>query len=209
MKMMNTRISREEIFSKDRDELFISRLCADMSRLSNAGFNDSEIKNIIGTFDYVRVYANTPSFLYPELKLPKGYAWRDGEKHKITYGKKDSVTYVFLPIGKDLWIKGITVAGTHIDDPKIAYISNYKSLNGKDVASHFDYALSSLLLNYWHDNGLDLGFIPKITRAFDVCEFVIRPYRQIDRFAAYLNICYNTSSKYNNKRKECKHGKQS
>ena len=57
-----------------------------------------------------------------------------GEKFKCDYGchnHHNKVTYVFLPIGKDLYIKGVEMPGTHISDPKIVYIKNYKKQQNK------------------------------------------------------------------------------
>lgn len=179
---MGIGIDRNEVFATNRDELFMSRLANDISKLEQSGFQSEEIKRMIGTFPYVRVWANTPHFLYPVLKLPKGYIWKMGEKFKCDYGchnHHNKVTYVFLPIGKDLYIKGVEVPGTHISDPKIVYIKNYKKLSGSEVAQHFDYNLSSIILDYWHKNNLDLGYVLPVTRKFDITEAILKDYRSI------------------------------
>lgn len=179
---MDTKIHRSEVFAPNRDELFLNRLCSDIFRLEQSGFSPDEIKKMLGTFNYVRVWINTPRFLYPTLSLPKGYVWKSGVKYKCDYGVKgysEKVTYVLLPIGRDLYIKGISVCGTNIDDPKIAIIKNWKKLKGVDVAKEFDYYLRSFILDFWKQNDLDLGFIEKITRKFDITEAILKEYRSL------------------------------
>lgn len=54
---MGIRIDRNEVFfATNRDELFMSRLANDISKLEQSGFQSEEIKRMIGTFPYVRVW---------------------------------------------------------------------------------------------------------------------------------------------------------
>lgn len=166
---MDTNINREEIFSSNRNELFLSRLSGDIEKLESIGLNKKDIKTILSTFAYVRVWANTPNFLYPALKLPKGYTWKSGEIHKVSYSKVNSKTYIFLPIDKDLYIKGFEVLGTNITDSKIAYIKDYKNIKGYDIlkAFCFDIYLKTELLNFWYENKLSLGFVEPILKPLE------------------------------------------
>lgn len=177
---MDTKICRDEVFSPNRDELFLNRLCNHISELQSVGMSDSDIKSVLGTFQYVRVYVNTPSFLYPCLKIPKGYSFtRDGIKVRYKGNRGDSHTYYILPIGKDLYLKGVPVPGTHISDPQIAYVKDYKKLLGKDVANAFDNVLHDAILNFYKENGLRLGFIEPITHNLsdDIINSIMRKYR--------------------------------
>lgn len=45
-----------KFFATNRDELFMSRLANDISKLEQSGFQSEEIKRMIGTFPYVRVW---------------------------------------------------------------------------------------------------------------------------------------------------------
>lgn len=174
--MLDTAIHRDEVFSPDRDELFLARLCEHIQMLENIGMSKENIRRTLGTFDYVRVWVNTPTFLYPVLKLPKGYTWKMGESHKTCVGE----TFTLLPIGKDLYIRGIEVPGTHIHDPKFGYIKDYKKLNGSDVANRLDIlGLDCVIMDFYHKNGLKLGFIQEITRPLNIADEWIKIYRMV------------------------------
>lgn len=60
-----------------------------------------------------------------------------------------------------------------------AIIKNWKKLKGVDVAKEFDYYLRSFILDFWKQNDLDLGFIEKITRKFDITEAILKEYRSL------------------------------
>lgn len=60
-----------------------------------------------------------PEWLLPISGLPKGCRWSDGQKFLQKRSRKfnriySGESYVFLPAGEDLYIKGIKAIGTHI-----------------------------------------------------------------------------------------------
>ena len=74
---MYTGIRKDEVFSLNRDALFVARLCDDIKALESIGMDYKDIKRTIGAFNYVKVWTRTPQWLYPKLRLPTGYRWKD------------------------------------------------------------------------------------------------------------------------------------
>lgn len=180
---MDTKIHRDEIFSPNRDELFLNRICEHISELQSIGMADNDIKATLGTFQYVRVYVNTPRFLYPCLRIPNGYSFtRDGIKvRRVGKGRYESKTWYILPIGNNLYIKGVGLPGTNISDPQICYVKDYKKLKGNDVANVFENELHDEILMFYKNNDLPLGFIEPITHSMSeyIINSILSKYRSI------------------------------
>lgn len=151
------RMVREEILSEDRDELFMARLAKDIAMLQSAGVPDDYIRKVIGTFQYVRAWVTTPKFLWYAKRLPKGYRWSDGRKFQYKGslgGYAYSRTFVFLPVGDDLYVKGIQIPGMGRKE-NITYIKDCKKMCSVEfVRSLRDADESYPFIQYWHENGL-------------------------------------------------------
>lgn len=165
-------ISTEEVWSEDRDILFANRLSNDIAKLIDAGVPNDYIKKVIGQFDYVRVWAQTPKFLFPAKSLPKGYKWGDGIKKQQKAGKQvDSRTIIFLPAGKDLYIKGYELIGTNPKECKCVYIKDYAKYTAREIYIEFmhDRMMRDMILKFWHDNKMPLGWVEYMVEPGDIC----------------------------------------
>lgn len=151
-------IRRDEVFSLNRDALFVARLCDDIKALESIGMDYKDIKRTIGTFNYVKVWTRTPQWLYPKLRLPTGYRWKDGTKqNKLN----------MLVVDDDLWLKPITIPGTHIDDPEIGMVKDFRSVAPKDVAYYLEAPFSYAILDFYKSQGVHLGYTNPILSAVD------------------------------------------
>ena len=159
---------RDVVWSEKRNQIFLQWLIEDISALQDAGFSNKEIKKMLVSLNYVKFWATNPSWLFPIAGLPKGFRWRDGQKfvQKRTH-RSDGRTYVFLPIGEDLYIKGICAVGTHKSDYQGAKIMQYRKLASYEVtaqlAIHDPFFESSVLI-FWHSQGLRLFAEPSYLR---------------------------------------------
>ncbi len=165
--MEQDRDIRKVVWAENRDEIFLQWFAEDCSRLLDAGFSVSEAKQMAVSLKYVRCWCLNPRWLFPINKLPKGYKWRDGQKFVVKgSSRSDGETYIFLPAGENLYIKGLTAAATHFSDYPAVVIKNYRSLTYCKIASAFPegaFFLSSLV-TFWHSQGLDLGYTMKCIR---------------------------------------------
>ena len=156
-----------EVWSEDRDVIVAKRLDEDITKLREAGYDDAEIKKMIGTFKYVKFYSANPSWLFPVDKLPKGAKWSDGTKYTSTRTRKK---YTFLPIGDDLYIKeGDFIIGVNIRDTVHAKIKNFRSMTVVDVLKGFNYEdipVMDCVRQFWKDSGLRQGYVVPVLRGW-------------------------------------------
>lgn len=166
------RINTDEIYSEDRDTIFLNRLCKDISKFEEAGLSKNQIKGALANSSYVKAYIGNPTFLYPAKDLPKGYKWNLGTKyHNPKTKKSDAETYVFLPIDDNLYIKGIRCVGTNVSDKDISYIKNYEELTVCKIFSKWDVSpfLHDCICDFWHKSGLKSGYIqPMLKNSYKV-----------------------------------------
>lgn len=64
------------VWPENRDQVFLQWLIEDITALQEAGFSVKEIKKMLGSLDYVKIWAANPSWLFPITGLPKGFRWR-------------------------------------------------------------------------------------------------------------------------------------
>ena len=103
---------REVVWPENRNQVFLQWLIEDIAALQGAGFSNKEIKKMLVSLDYVKIWVANPSWLFPITGLPKGFRWRDGQKFVQKRTRwSDGRTCVFLPIGEDLYIKGNLCCG--------------------------------------------------------------------------------------------------
>lgn len=115
--MSRNRNINEIVWPENRDEIFLAWLAEDAALLCDAGFSTAEVRSMLAALKYVQIWSENPRWLFPIRNLPKGYRWRDGQKFSQSSGRKsDGYSYIFLPVGEDLCIKGLIVAGTRVDD---------------------------------------------------------------------------------------------
>ena len=155
---------REVVWPENRDQVFLQWLAEDITALQDAGFSSKEIKKMLGSLDYVKIWAANPSWLFPITGLPKGVRWRDGQRfvQKRTR-RSDGRTYIFLPVGEDLYVKGICAVGTHKSDYPGAKIKQYRKLASYEVTAQLsiygrfhDPFFESSVLTFWRSQGLRL-----------------------------------------------------
>lgn len=155
---------KKVVWPENRDQVFLQWLVEDITALQKAGFSIKGIKKMLGSLDYVKIWAANPSWLFPITGLPKGFRWRDGQKfvQKRTR-RSDGHTYVFLPVAEDLYIKGIHAAGTCKSDYYGAKIKQYQKLAGYEVTAQlamhrqsYDPFFESSIHTFWHSQGLRL-----------------------------------------------------
>lgn len=150
------------VWPENRDVNFINLLAADISRLQEAGFSDKEIKKMIGTLNYVRIWCKNPVWLHPVKSLPKGYKWADGTKFKLKGVKRRGVeNYTFLIIDDDLYIRGTYAVGMNIKDKPMVKIINFRNLSANDAVSGLGGSpfFEDSVLKFWKENELKLGLV--------------------------------------------------
>lgn len=158
LQLRSSRDFRKVIWPDDRDSIFLQWLAEDSALLQDAGFSPSEIKRMLATLKYVRFWSANPPWLFPIKKLPKGYRWRDGQKFSCKSGRRyDGYCYIFLPIGEDLYVKGMVVVGTKANDCPGAKIKRYKELTCTEVSHRLSTSpgLDSAIRTFWHSQGLE------------------------------------------------------
>lgn len=164
--MARSRDICEIVWPENRDEVFLAWLAEDAALLCDVGFSTAEVRSMLVALEYVQIWSANPRWLFPIRGLPKGYRWRDGQKFAQSGGRKsDGYSYIFLPVGQDLYIKGLTVAGTKIDDYPASKIRRYKELACIEVLRKFSElpGLSSAIQSFWKSQGLPLGYaVPDI-----------------------------------------------
>ncbi len=127
--MTRNRNIDEIVWPENRDEIFLAWLAEDAALLYDAGFSTAETRSMLAVLKYVRIWSANPRWLYPIRSLPKGYRWRDGQKFSQRSGRRsDGYSYIFLPVGEDLYIKGLVAAGTKANDYPASKIRRYKEL---------------------------------------------------------------------------------
>ena len=105
------------VLLEDRDAIFLEWLTEDATALCDAGFSLAETRRMLATLSYVRVWSASPPWLFPIRGLPKGYHWRDGYKFSQRAGRRSNgYSYTLLPVGVNLYIKGLIAVGTKITD---------------------------------------------------------------------------------------------
>lgn len=177
---MDTEIHRDEIFSENRDNLFVARLCNDLAKLESIGMNYNDIKHTIGTFNYVKVWTRTPAWLYPKLKLPAGHKWQNGIKAGKLY---------MLVIGDDLWLKPVAIPGTHKDDPKIGMVKDFRKVAARDVASCLGIPFDTAILDFFKSQGLYLGYtVPVLKSAEQAKQMLVDSIMHCYRYQHDWNV---------------------
>ncbi len=151
------------VWAENRDELFLQWLAEDCSKLLDAGFSINEVKHMVMSLRYVHYWRSNPAWMFPINGLPKGYRWRDGQKFSYKNKRRKRAageTYVFLPVGENLYIKGIEAVGTHFSDYSGVDVENFRSLTCREIVSSFPSTpfLQSSFTTFWHSQGLALGY---------------------------------------------------
>ena len=167
--MSRNRSINEIVWPENRDEIFLAWLAEDAALLCDAGFSTTEVRSMLAALKYVQIWSENPRWLFPIRGLPKGYRWRDGKKFTQSGGRKsDGYSYIFLPVGQDLYIKGLTVAGTKVDDYPASKIRRYKELTCVEVLRKFSElpGLNSAIQSFWKSHGLPLGYTVPDIRPF-------------------------------------------
>ena len=109
-----------------------------------------------------------------EYKLPKGFKWKDGEKHKVIWAKKkhmvDGDTITLLEVDNDLYING-AMYNIKKHKKSILVINNWKSVSIHDIRIEFSqsYPLCDILLKYYHKHGIYCGLMVPILRDINSC----------------------------------------
>lgn len=105
------------VWPEDRDTIFLKWLAEDAAALCDAGFSLAETRRMLAALSYVRIWSANPPWLFPIRGLPKGYRWRDGYKFSQRAGRRSNgYSYTLLPVGVNLYIKGLIAVGTKITD---------------------------------------------------------------------------------------------
>lgn len=167
--MTRNRDIREVVWPENRDETFLKWIAEDAALLYDSGFSTAEVRSMLIALEYVQIWSANPRWLFPIRSLPKGYRWRDGQKFSQSRGRKsDGYSYIFLPVGKDLYIKGLIVAGTKVDDYPASKIRRYKELTCVEVLRKFPElpGLNSAMQSFWKSQGLTLGYTVPCLRPF-------------------------------------------
>lgn len=166
--MRSNRDISKVVWPDDRDSTFLQWLAEDAALLQDAGFSLSEIKRMLATLKYVRFWSANPPWLFPIKKLPKGYHWRDGQKFSCKSGRQyDGYCYIFLPVGEDLYVKGMGVVGAKTSDCPGAKIKHYKNLTSAEVSQRLSASsgLDSAIHTFWHSQGLEGGYVVPVLRS--------------------------------------------
>ena len=150
------------LWEENKNELFAQRLGGLIEVLDEAGFSEREIKRMVGTFPFVRMWAGTPVWMRPVKKLPKGLRWKDGKTYKDSC--KRNIT--FLPDGTRLFVRGIGLPGTKIKD-RYAVIEDWRGLTAVEAAygagwGNPDWA--DCIAKFWRENGLSAGHVLPVLR---------------------------------------------
>lgn len=109
-----------------------------------------------------------------EYKLPKGFKWKDGEKHKfvkeIYGGKKYWHTIILLEVNNDLYIKGVVRKRDKNITP-IAVISNWRNVSVHNIQIMLNNSpfLCNILLKYYREHGVYCGLMVPILRDINSC----------------------------------------
>ena len=150
-----------------RNAQFIYRFSEDAARLFDCGFTQKEVKQMLCSLNYVKIWCRQPDWLFPAKKLPAGFKWSDGRKEKFK-SKLESQIYTLLPVGDDLYIKGVAMAGMNIKDPKIVRIEQFREHTIAEMSVYFgnDF-LMTVLSKFWKENGLRQGYIEPILKDLD------------------------------------------
>ena len=159
--MSRNRSINEIVWPENRDEIFLAWLAEDAALLYDAGFSTAEVKSMLAALKYVQIWSENPRWIFPIRGLPKGYRWRDGQKFSQSSGRKsDGYSYIFLPVGEDLCIKGLIVAGTKVDDYPASKIKKYRELTCVEVLQKFPGCpgLNSAIQSFWKSQGLPFGY---------------------------------------------------
>lgn len=172
LQLRNSRDINKIVWPDDRDSTFLQWLAEDVTLLQDAGFSPSEIKRMLAALKYVRIWSKNPPWLFPIKRLPKGYRWRDGQKFSCKSGRRyDGYCYIFLPIGEDLYVKGMVVVGTKASDCPGAIIKRYRDLTSAEVSHRLSAApgLDSAIHTFWHSHGLEGGYAVPALRSPKQC----------------------------------------
>lgn len=176
---------------------FWNKWTEDYIKLEELGFTKNQILHMLGSLQYVHDYCDTPSFIDFQEKLPKGYKWNDGVKYGFKGNEKkkyDGETYVLLPIGEDLYIRGIHIpfeiknvvqrfGENWKENPEfkneymVAYkeckrwatiIRNFRNYTAvyviTEMMDHISPFLHNCIMNFWKENGLRIGHIESILK---------------------------------------------
>lgn len=150
-------------WSEDREVRFVKRLAEDIEMLQSAGLPNDIIHKVIGQYKYVRAMVDTPSWLWPAKRLPKGCRWANGiRKHQKGDGRSSSETIYLLEVGTDLYIRGWqALPGTKEKDCKCVYIRNYKRYPYKVFLEYFRgrHLLHDAIAEFCHNKGMRSGFV--------------------------------------------------
>lgn len=104
-----------------------------------------------------------------EYKLPKGFRWKDGEKHKVVYGKhghhKDQCAIILLEVNDDLYIQGM-MCNRGKDVKPIWVINNWRNVPVHDVLTVLNgsWILCNILLKYYREHGIYCGLMVPVLR---------------------------------------------
>ncbi len=157
------------VWAEDRDEIFMNRLAEDIGKLQQVGFDDRDIKKMLGRLDYIRFWIAWPAWAFPADRLPKGCKWSEGVKYHRKAGSRSSAeTYVFLPVGNDLYIKSGNGAplmpGLNIREKTFLRIVNFRSLTANEFLQWIDSSpfFHDCILKIWRENSLRLGWAEPI-----------------------------------------------
>lgn len=150
----------EIVWTEDRDDIFLRWFEDDANLLSNAGFTNDEALKMLLALPYVKIWSQNPSWLFPIRGLPKGYHWRDGQRFSQKRWRNfDGYSYTLLPVEADLYIKGMTVVGTNINDYHGAKIKNYRNLTYTEIWEKLPVPreLLDAILKFWREQELPFG----------------------------------------------------
>ena len=168
--MTDSEFSKKIINGEVSDNEFLTKYLEDVESLEKLGFPPLTAARMMSGSLYVRTWAKKPSVAVMVKKLPKGYKWTMGEKHISKGGKKAiSQSYTLLPIDSDLYIKGIAFAGSHISDPEIIKIVDFRKYTANEIilelmgASCSGYSVDpfeeTMIRSFWKANGLKQGSV--------------------------------------------------
>lgn len=173
---IDEKIHREDIFSPDRHNIFVNRFVEDYIKLEETGlFDRKRILKTLAEMSYVKAWLNTPTMMFAEKKLPKGYKWTDGilvEEAGGGRNGKGKLKYYLLIIGDDLWVKGkdIGLPGTAYNENSFVRVEDFRKWNGNEIADFFGGRIGDKIKEIYKDEGLGLGAIPKILKPLEVKE---------------------------------------
>lgn len=151
---------------------FLNKFIPMLESLMKVGFTKTQAIKAMKSQNFVQDFIDTPEWFVSAKRLPKGYAWRDGEKYHLKSAKKcDRETYTFLVAEGDMYIKDFYKTGCAIemDDTgeltyrrppseyakRICVIKNWLSLNVNYVNYKLDGTpfFQNSLCDFWRKNG--------------------------------------------------------